>query len=56
MQKIDYKNHKNVYINLNGKCQTYNAILALECTDILREKGYIINEEAVKDRVKNGYT
>lgn len=47
-QKIDYKSHKDVLINLKGRCQTYNASLALETIDILRDKGYAINEEAVK--------
>ena len=47
-QKIDYKSHKDILISLKGKCQTYNASLALETIDILREKGYEITEEAVK--------
>ena len=46
-QKIDYKTHKDIHINLKGKCQTYNAILALECVDILRKKGYNITEESI---------
>ncbi|MCI8621028.1 MAG: hypothetical protein HFJ50_04620 [Clostridia bacterium] len=49
-QKIDYKNHKNILINLKGKCQTKNCILTLECINILREKGYEISDEAVKGR------
>ena len=47
-QMIDYKEHKKVPINLKGKVQTNNAAEALECVDILREKGYKIDEEAVK--------
>lgn len=49
-QKIDYKNYKNICINLKGKCQTENASLTLECIDILKEKGYDIKEEAVRKR------
>ena len=49
-QIMDYKNHKNIYINLKGKCQTENALLAIECVDILKEKGYEIKEEAIKKR------
>lgn len=47
-QKIDYKNYKDIYINLKGKCQTKNASLAIECAEILNEKGYKIDEEAIK--------
>ena len=48
-QKMDYKNHKDIKINLKGKCQTYNAALALECIDILRKKGYDISEKAIQE-------
>ncbi len=51
-QKIDYKNHKDILINLKGKSQVYNACLALECVDILRNKGYTIDENAVKIGLK----
>ena len=47
-QKIDYKKYKNIKINLKGKCQIYNAAIALECVEILRNKGYQIKEEAVR--------
>lgn len=52
LQKLDYKNHKDIYINLKGKCQIYNAMLCLECVDVLREKGYKIGEEAIKKGLK----
>lgn len=52
-QKIDYKNYKNILINLKGKCQIYNASLALECIDVLNSKGYTIKEDAVKYGLKN---
>ncbi len=47
-QKIDYKKYKNIKINLKGKCQIYNAAIALECVEILKNKGYQIKEEAVR--------
>ena len=47
-QKIDYKKYKNIKINLKGKCQIYNAAIALECVEILRNKGYEIKEEAIR--------
>lgn len=51
-QKFDYKNYKDICINLKGKCQTSNAILALECMDILKSKGYEIKDEAIKKGLK----
>ena len=47
--KFDYKKYKNIKINLQGKAQTLNASECLECVDILREKGYKISEEAVRE-------
>lgn len=47
-QRFNYKRHENIKINLKGKCQTCNAIMALRCTDILNRKGYEIKEEAIK--------
>ena len=47
-QNINYKEHKNIKINLKGKCQIYNAAVVLECIDVLKENGYEINEEAVE--------
>ena len=47
-QYIDYKEYKNIKINLKGKAQIYNAVEALECIDILKQKGYLISEDAVR--------
>ena len=52
-QKIDYKKYKDILINLKGKCQIYNASLALECMNVLKEKGYEISDEAIKNGLKN---
>lgn len=47
-QKINYKDHKEIKINLKGKAQIYNGAIALECIDLLRKKGYDISEKAVE--------
>ncbi len=47
-QQIDYKNHKNININLKGKCQIYNAAIAMQTMDILNEKGYDIKKEDIE--------
>lgn len=51
-QKFDYKNYKNILINLRGKCQIYNALLVLESIDILKAKGYKVGIEAIKKGLK----
>lgn len=51
-QKIDYKSHKDIEINLKGKCQIFNSAIALECIDILRNKGFNIEENAIKAGLK----
>lgn len=52
LQQFDYKNYKNVLINLRGKVQTYNAAECLECMNILNAKGYKIPEEAIREALK----
>lgn len=52
IQKIDYKEFKEIEINLKGKAQIYNTSEALECVNILREKGYKIDEQAVRKGLK----
>lgn len=47
-QKVDYKEYKNIEINLKGEAQKYNAAIALECVNILRQKGYTIEEKAIR--------
>lgn len=47
-QQIDYKEYKNIKINLKGKCQIYNGAIALECMQVLRKKGYEISEESIR--------
>ena len=47
-QQIDYKQYKNIEINLKGKCQIYNTAIALECMEVLKQKGYEITEESIR--------
>ena len=51
-QKFDYKEYKNILINLKGKCQIYNASLCLECIEILKQKGYKIKEFGIRQGLK----
>ena len=51
-QKFDYKNYKNILVNLKGKKQVYNASICIECAQILKDKSYKIDEEKVKDALK----
>lgn len=49
VQSFDYKEWKNMEISLSGECQFMNAVLALEVIGVLRQKGYVISDEAVRD-------
>lgn len=51
-QKFDYKNYKDILINLKGIKQIYNASICIECTDILINKSYNISEEALREGLK----
>lgn len=51
-QKFDYKEYKNVEINLKGKAQISNAIEVLECINILKNKDYKISKEAIYNGLK----
>lgn len=51
-QKFDYKNYQNIEINLKGKIQTINASQCLEALDILKQKGYKIPENAIREGLK----
>lgn len=52
-QKFDYKNYKDIIINLKGEKQYLNGCIALECMDILREKEYYISDEAIRIGLKS---
>ena len=52
-QYFDFKNHNNIQLNLRGKAQIRNTALSLEVIDIIREKGFEVPEEAVKEALIN---
>lgn len=51
-QKFDYKNYKDIVINLKGEKQLLNSSIAIECIEILREKSYYISDEALRVGLK----
>lgn len=51
-QKFDYKNYKNIVINLKGEKQLLNSSIVIECTEILRKKSYNISDEALRTGLK----
>lgn len=53
LQYFDYKEYKQVGVNLKGKKQIENASVCLECVDILKEKGYPISKQAIYEGLAN---
>lgn len=51
-QKFNYKNYKNIEINLKGVNQIKNALLAIETTEILKKLNVVIDEKAVREGLK----
>lgn len=51
-QKFDYKQYKNILVNLKGYKQCINASIAIECIEILNKVGYKIGEEEIKNALK----
>lgn len=51
-QKFDYKNYKDIIINLKGEKQLLNSSICIECVEILRGKSYNISEEALRQGLK----
>ncbi len=52
-QYFDYKDKKNIAINLRGKVQIKNAVLCIEAIDILKKSGYNISDENLKYGLKS---
>lgn len=48
-QQFTYKQFENIKIHLAGLHQIENGALALECIASLRESGYVISDEAVRE-------
>ena len=51
-QYFDYKNFKNIVINLKGKVQIHNACLCIEVFKILNALGYHVRLENIKNGLK----
>ncbi|MCI9064150.1 MAG: bifunctional folylpolyglutamate synthase/dihydrofolate synthase [Clostridia bacterium] len=51
-QKFDYKQFKDILINLKGYKQCVNASIVIECVQILNEMGYKITEKEMKNALK----
>lgn len=49
---FDYRKYHNMEINLRGKRQIQNATIVLECCDILKNKGYCITEDSIRQGLK----
>jgi len=52
-QKFDYKEFKNIEINLKGKIQISNAAICLESINILKENGFKITYNSILAGLKN---
>lgn len=52
-QTFNYKNIKNLKINLKGKIQTQNASICIEAIEILKRLGYVITEESIRNGLKS---
>ncbi len=51
-QYFDYKNMKNIEINLKGMKQINNASVSIECIKILNDSGFKISEENIRSGLK----
>lgn len=51
-QKFDYKQFKDILVNLKGYKQCINASIVIECVQILNKIGYKITERNMKNALK----
>lgn len=51
-QKFDYKQFKDILVNLKGYKQCINASIVIECVQILNKIGYKITERDMKNALK----
>ena len=49
IQLFDYKEEKNIKVNLKGDKQFENAAVCIETINIIRNYGYKINEDAIRE-------
>jgi dihydrofolate synthase/folylpolyglutamate synthase len=50
---FSYKNYKNLKIKLLGENQVKNAVTAIETIEIIKEKGYLVSEDALRKGLFN---
>lgn len=50
---FDYKQNKNIKLNLKGDKQFENASICLETINILKQKGFNISEKAIKEGLQS---
>ncbi len=50
---FDYKQNKNIKLNLKGDKQFENASICLEAINILKQKGFNISERAIKEGLQS---
>lgn len=51
-QVFDYKNYKQIGINLKGNKQVTNACIVLEALEVLQKNGYKVSKSAIEDGLK----
>ena len=53
--RFNYKDRSDLFISLLGKYQVSNVTVAIEACDVLREKGFHITEENLRDGLRDAY-
>ena len=51
-QRFDYKDFKDIVINLKGEKQLINASVCIECIEILRKKSFNISNRALREGLR----
>jgi dihydrofolate synthase/folylpolyglutamate synthase len=54
-QLFDFEKHKNIKIKLLSDFQIYNAAMAIKTSELLSERGFVINEDSIVSGVANTY-
>lgn len=52
VQVFDYKNYKQIEINLKGNKQIQNACIVLEALEVLQENGYKVSRKNIEEGLK----
>lgn len=48
-QYFDFKNLKNIAVNLKGICQTHNSAISIETMNILNDLGFKVDEASIRE-------